>query len=92
MNRVQGLEANEERVRELYPQLIEVLKNDNMNDAGCALCTALTILAFRHEYCLASLLWLVRGSLEQGWYELNKWGLPMEADLEPLPNGEENYE
>ena len=71
--------SHEENVRRLYPQLIEIVEGEEMADAGCALCTALTILAFREGYSLDALMWLTQGSIEKGWIELLKWGLPPES-------------
>jgi hypothetical protein len=76
MGRIESHEAN---VRRLYPKLIEIVEGVELADAGCALCTALTILAFREGYSLEGLLWLTNGSIERGWRDLNKWGLPREA-------------
>ena len=92
MNRVQGMDANEERVRELYPQLVAILQDENMNDAGAALLTALTCLAWHHRYCLTALTWLTCSSIEQGWFELSKWGLPPEAGLDHYQTKEEDSE
>lgn len=71
--------SHEENVRRLYPQLLQVVEKVEMADAGCALCTALTILAFREGYSVDALMWLTQGSIEKGWIELLKWGLPLEA-------------
>ena len=61
--------THEENVRLLYPQLLQVVEGAEMADAGCALCTALTILAFREGYSLDALMWLTQGSIEKGWVE-----------------------
>lgn len=71
--------SHEENVRRLYPQLLQVVEEVEMADAGCALCTALTIIAFREGYSVDALMWLTQGSIEKGWIELLKWGLPLEA-------------
>lgn len=76
MSRAEDHEAN---VRRLYPQLLRIVEKEEIVDAAVALCMALTCLAFREEYSLLSLRWLTLGSIEQGWANLNKWGMPAEA-------------
>jgi hypothetical protein len=77
------IEAYEENVRRLYPQIIKIVEGEELADAGCALCTALTILAYKEGYSLESLLWLTNGSIEKGWNDLRKWGLPAAASPQP---------
>lgn len=85
------LDAHEDNVRRLYPQLLELLEGEEPADAGCALCTALTIIAWREGYALSALLWLTEGSIRNGWAQLKQYGMPEEAD-QKLPNGEEKDE
>ena len=80
------IDAYEDNVKRLYPELMKLVEDEEMADAACALCTALTIRAFMEGYSLSALLWLTEGSLRNGWSELKKWGIPEE--IAPKPNGE----
>ena len=66
-----GIEAHEENVRRLYPQLIEIVEDEAPADAGAALCVALTVLAWREGICLESLLFMTRDTIKEGWRELS---------------------
>jgi hypothetical protein len=71
-------ELQEENVRRIYPKLLEVLEGETPADAGIALCTALTILAWREDYSLDSILWMTRDSIINGWRAL-EWGILTEG-------------
>ena len=77
------IDAHEGNVRRLYPQLMKLVENEEIADAACALCTALTIRAFQEGFSLGALLWLTNGSIRNGWNELKRWGVPNEVASKP---------
>jgi hypothetical protein len=63
-------EVHKANVNRLYPKLIEIVDRENIEDAGAALCVALTILAFREGFALEALLFMTRDTIKEGWLEL----------------------